>query len=65
MGRIKEAREVKGNYGETAGITCPSCGIRQYPIGQSGEIRECPDCGSKYRLPGGYYKYALAYPVNK
>lgn len=56
---MKEAREVKGDYGECAGVTCPYCGMREYPAGIDGEVVECGDCGNKYSLPRGYYKYSL------
>ncbi|MDD5700835.1 MAG: hypothetical protein PHU23_02190 [Dehalococcoidales bacterium] len=50
--KLKYGREVIGAYGESAGVTCPHCGCRQYPDREA--VAKCLSCGLLYRVPEGY-----------
>ena len=54
IGEIRQAREIIGDYGETAGIICPHCGGKEYPYGTGGKFAKCSYCGNVYELPLGY-----------
>jgi len=56
---IKFGKEVIGAYGESAGVSCPYCGTRNYPTARYNygiQIRDCNICGNPFLIPYGYSK---------
>ena len=53
---IRWAREVLDISGLSHSVTCPWCGMRDYPVGTQGEEVACSTCGNPYILPWLYYK---------
>ncbi len=51
--RLPFAAEIISAQGESAGVTCPKCGCREFPQRQT--IDQCRSCGQIYRIPQGYY----------